>query len=121
MPDTHLAAERRIEELEGLLASTTARLEDTERELRDAEIDRDTAQRIAARVENLEIDVGQSTVHLAALDRAIERVGTTIATAGAEADWWVMVEAESRLSILCSAALTLAAARDKVTPKPAPR
>lgn len=104
----------RVHELEGLLASTTRRLEASQRDaatLRDELDDLPTT----------ELVIGEPPAHLARLDEAIARLAIDLATGGSESDLWMHTDtSEPRLAILAAAIQSLAIARERLTPKPFP-
>lgn len=104
----------RVHELEGLLASTTRQLESVQRELANAREELDTTYPVTL----AELKVPE---HLAALDAATERLALDLSNAGAEADLWQHTDqGETRLAVLASSINLVAAARDRLTPKPLP-
>lgn len=118
---TEDAYRSRIAELEGLLAQTTANLEDIERgavrvreendrldeELGKAEEERDALRAWEAR----------EPTATAALDAAIERLAVLLTVAGEESDLWLHTEQSvTRLETAANAIRTLAQARQAVKP-----
>lgn len=104
----------RVHELEGLLASTTRRLERTDRELAAA-LEPDSQDRASLLGEQVMPE------HLVRLDNAIERLAIYLTGADGDNDLWLASPAgESRLAVLANAIGNLAAARDRLTPRPLP-
>lgn len=96
----------RIHELEGLLASTTRMLEACERELADERV-------LPTPLKPAE------PAHLTRLDQAITRLAGLLCDDGTHMDelWTPDGNHEPRVAVIADAVMTLASARDRLTPK----
>lgn len=105
----------RVAELEGLLASTTRRLEACQRELVDAN-DALDAQPIVT------LGTVETAPHVAAVEVAIARLAGLLRDDVTDHDdlWLSTEQSEPRLEVLADAIRTLATAHQAITPKPLP-
>ncbi len=106
----------RVRELEGLLAATTRQLESVQRELADATDALSTPM--------LELAEVETPAHLAEIDAAIARLAGWLGDDGETGvdDLLVIVKdsGSTAVELIANAIASLAAARDRLSPKPLP-